>query len=282
MEKYYNHKEAERRISLMWERDNYFTPKIELSKKPFSIFLVPPNASGAMHIGNALMIAIQDILARFHRAKGDPTLWIPSTDHGGYETQVTFERELEKAGKDKWKFGSKKLFEAIKHFVEGNNETIKGQIKDLGASVDWSRFRYTMDSESLRSINKTFNKLVADNLIYRRSYMASYCPSCATILADIELEESKETIPLYFIKFTFQNSHNYLTLATTRPEFLFAATHVLIHPDDKRYAHYIGQVLINPITNKPVEIIASKRKFDPENNNQFLFPFSPSYKKYDY
>lgn len=282
MEKNYNHQEVERRINFLWERDNYFTPKIDLEKKPFSIFLVPPNASGAMHIGNALMIAIQDILARYHRAKGDPTLWIPSTDHGGYETQVNFEREVEKSGIDRLNYNSKELFEVIRLFVEDNNQTIKSQIRALGASVDWSRFRFTMDSQSLQSINKTFKKLVADNLIYRRSYMASYCPSCATILADIELKESKETIPLYFIKFAFKDSDDYLSLATTRPEFLFATSHVLVHPDDERYAHYIGRTLINPITKKPVEIIASKRKYDPENVNQFLSPFSPSYKKYDY
>lgn len=282
MEKHYNHQEVEPRINLRWEKDNYFTHRVDSAKKPFSIFLVPPNASGEMHIGNALMIAIQDILARFHRAKGDPTLWIPCTDHGGYETQVTFERELEKAGKDRWNYGSQELFAAIKRFVESNNEKIKGQIKALGASVDWSRFRFTMDDESLRAVDKTFKKLIADNLIYRRPYMASYCPLCATILADIELKESKEKMPLYFIKFTLQNSDDYLTLATTRPEFLFAVTHVLIHPADKRYARHLGQVLLNPITGQPVEIVASKRKFDPEKADSFLVPFSPSHKKYDY
>jgi len=131
MEEHYNHQEIEHKISLTWERGNYFTPKINRAKKPFSIFLTPPNTSGDMHIGNALMIAIQDILVRYHRAKGDPALWIPCTDHGGYETQVTFERELEKAGKDKWNYSRKKLFAAIKQFVEGNNETIKRQIKKL-------------------------------------------------------------------------------------------------------------------------------------------------------
>ncbi|MBI4779376.1 class I tRNA ligase family protein, partial [Candidatus Falkowbacteria bacterium] len=282
MEKYYNHQKAEHRINLMWERDNYFIPKIDRARKPFSIFLVPPNASGEMHIGNALMIAIQDILARYHRAKGDPTLWIPSTDHGGYETQVTFERELEKSGLGRLDYSSKEFFDAIKIFVECNNETIKSQIRALGASVGWSRFRYTMDNNSLEATDKTFKKMVADNLIYRRSYMANYCPLCATILADIELKENKERTPLYFIKFAFQNSDEYLSLATTRPEFLFTATHVLIHPADKQYAHHIGKILLNPITGKPVEIIASKRKLDPENSDQFLSPFFPSYKKYDY
>src|SRR3990167_11304734 len=111
MEKNYNHKDVEHKINFIWRDGNFFTPKINKAKKPFSIFLTPPNASGEMHIGNAFMIAIQDILARYHRAKGDPTLWIPCTDHGGYETQVTFEREIEKSGMDRLNYGRKELFE---------------------------------------------------------------------------------------------------------------------------------------------------------------------------
>ncbi|MDO8591012.1 MAG: class I tRNA ligase family protein [bacterium] len=282
MEKNYNHKEVEARICRTWEKGNYFTPQVDSTKKPFSIFLVPPNASGGMHVGNVLMIAIQDILARYHRAKGDSTLWIPGTDHGGYETQVTFERELEKVGKNKSDYSREGLFEEIKHFVERNNELIKTQIKAVGASVDWTRFRFTMDDDSLQAVEKTFRKMVSDNLIYRRSYMVNYCSSCGTILADIELKEDKERMPLYFIKFNFENSEEYLTLATTRPEFLFAVTHVLIHPSDERYANHIGRILKNPITGHPVEIIASKRKFDPLQRDPFLSPFSPSYIKYDY
>lgn len=282
MEEYYNHNKVEPQISLLWEQGDYFTAKIDHAKKPFSIFLVPPNASGEMHIGNALMIAIQDILARYHRAKGDPTLWIPCTDHGGYETQVTFERELEKAGIDRLHYSRKELFETIEQFVDGNNETIKKQIKALGASVDWSRFRFTMDNDSLQATEQTFKKMVSDGLIYRRPYMTSYCPLCGTILSDIELKEDKVRTPLYFIKFKFENSDDYLPLVTTRPEFLFSVTHVLIHPADKQHAAYIGKILLNPITGKPVEIVASKRKFDPQNSEPFLSPLFPSYKKYDY
>jgi len=282
MEKEYNHKKIEDRINRIWGENNYFTPKIDPAKKPFSIFLTPPNASGGMHIGNVLMIAIQDILARYHRAKGEPTLWIPSTDHGGYETQVTFEKEFEKNGEGEWYHSNKELYKGIKKFVENNNTTIKNQIKALGASVDWSRFRYTMDEDSLESTNETFKKMVSDNLVYRRSYMTNYCPSCSTILADIELKESKEKSTLYFIKFNFQESDDFLTLVTTRPEFLFSVTHVLIHPLDQRYVNHIGKTLINPTTGKEVKIIASKRKFDPEKLEPFLSPFFPSYKKYDY
>src|SRR3984957_16454289 len=120
MEEFYDHKRVESRIADLWERDTYFTPHVDPSRKPFSIYLTPPNASGPMHVGNALMIAIQDILARYHRASGEPMLWVPSIDHGGYETQVTFEKELEKSGEDKSHYTSSELFGAIKKFVDEN------------------------------------------------------------------------------------------------------------------------------------------------------------------
>lgn len=282
MEQDYNHKEVESRICQMWEKGNYFTPKIDKSKKPFSMFLAPPNASGGMHIGNMFMIAIQDILARYHRAKGEPTLWIPGTDHGGYETQVTFERELEKIGKSRYEYRNRDLFNEIKKFVEENNRLIEKQIKAMGASVDWSRFRFTMDDQAIKSVLGTFKKMVSDSLIYRNFYMVNYCSSCGTVLADIELTDKKENLPLYHIKFKVLDSEEFLSVATTRPEFLFAVTHILINPLDKRYAHHIGKILRNPITGEKAEVIEEKRKFDPAECDPFISPFAPSYKSYDY
>ncbi len=278
----FNHKEIEKYANLVWEKNNIFSPKIEKTKKPFSIFLVPPNASGPMHIGNALMVAIQDILARYHRANGETTLWVPSTDHGGYETQVTFEKELEKVGKSKLDYNKKEFFEAIKQFVEKNNTIIKNQLKSLGASVDWSRFRFTLDNNALSMLYKMFRKMISDNLIYRHLYMVNYCPSCATFLADIELKETQGKNPLYFITFNVKDSDENLTLAITHPEFLFTVTHVLVHPADKRHSYYIGKTLLNPTTGHPIEVIVSKRKFDPEKVEPFLYPFCPSFKSYDY
>ncbi len=278
----YNHKEVEPRIYKLWEEGGYFTPQPEAGKRNFSVFLPPPNASGGMHIGNVFMIALQDILVRYHRAKGDATTWIPGTDHGGYETQVTFEREFEKAGKKKSDYRKKELFQEIKTFAEHNNEVIKKQIKVMGASVDWSRFRYTMDDSSQKLVDQTFRKLVADKLMYRRSYMVNYCFHCGTVLADIELSERKAKTPLYYIKFPFEGSSEYLSLATPRPEFLFATTHVLVSPSDKRYASHIGKRLTNPITGTSVAILGSKRKWDPEKAHEPLSAFCPSYKRYDY
>ncbi|MEY2664317.1 MAG: hypothetical protein RIT04_125 [Candidatus Parcubacteria bacterium] len=283
MQKDYDHKEIEPRISKIWKESGNFTPQIDSSKKPFSMFLVPPNASGGMHIGNVLMIAIQDMLARHYRAKGRPTLWIPGTDHGGYETQVTFERKLEKEGKSRFDFRRADFFNEIQKFVESNNSSIKSQIDAMGASVDWTRFRYTMDERALKSATDMFTKMVSDNLIYRRNYMVNYCSSCGTVLADIELNNKPQTQPLYFIKFPIANNEKeYIPIATARPEFIFTTTHILAHPADKRFAQHIGKILKNPITGDPVEVVESKRKFDPATAQPFLVPFAPSYLNYDY
>ncbi len=282
MEETYNHIEVEKRIRQTWKTENRFSPAIQENKKPFSLFLVPPNASGPLHIGNAFMVAIQDILARYHRTKGTPTLWIPSTDHGGYETQVSFERELEKAGKHRSDFSRKELFHEIQQFVEKNNSLIKEQLQALGASVDWNRFRFTMDEQSVLSVNHVFKKMAEDGLIYRELYMVNFCPVCSTFLADIELKEAQEQTPLYRVNFQVQNEADYITLATSRPEFLFSITHALVHPSDAQHASYIGKTLINPITGKPVTVVASKRKFDPAHAGAALSVFAPCYKSYDY
>ncbi len=282
MQQKYNFKEVEPAIANLWEKGTYFTPRVQKGRRPYSMFLVPPNASGQMHVGNALMVAIQDILARFHRAKGEPTLWVPGTDHGGYETQVTFEREREKEGLGGEEFRRSELFSSIEKFVARNNEAIVRQVKALGASVDWSRFRFTLDAQSLAATEHMFRKMVTDNLVYRSSYMVNYCSSCKTVLADIELKEVPVQIPRYHIKFPYKDGSGHLSLVMTRPEFLFTVTHVLVHPEDTEFAGHIGQTLVNPLTGGDVAIVTSKRKYVVEEGERFLAPFCPSHIRYDY
>ena len=282
MEETYNVHETESRLTRMWEKSGHFNSKATGKGKPFSMYLVPPNASGPLHVGNALMIAIQDVLARYHRAKGDRTLWIPGTDHGGYETQVTFEREIEAKGLSKDSFTQNELIEEITKFVDVNNNTIIRQIKAMGASIDWSHFRYTLDPDSLEFVDKMFKKMIADDLIYRSSYMVNYCSSCATMLADIELKEVIGDGHLYYVKFPFKNEDGYLSIATATPEFIFAVTDILVQTQDERYSTHIGKLLTNPITGQEVRILESKRKYDLESSNNPLFVFSPSSNKYDF
>lgn len=281
MEEHYDFKTAEVRIMDLWEKIPAARPRQGERLRPFSMHLIPPNASGPLHIGNALMIAIQDVLARYHRARGAPTLWIPGTDHGGYETQITFEQEMEKTGNTP-EVTRRGLYAQIAEFVERNIEIINRQIKRAGASVDWSRLRHTLDSHSLAFVEQMFRKMVSENLIYRSSYMMNYCTSCATILADIELKEMSVSAPLYWIKFPFTEGEGCLSFATTRPEFLYSVTHVLAHRGDQRLAPYIGSTLVNPSTGEPVEVIESKRKFDSKDPEPTLFAFTPSHKKYDF
>lgn len=282
MEEHFNFQKAQEKLSRTWQERNFFSPDFSHTGKTYSTYLVPPNASGSLHIGNALMIAIQDVLVRYHRAQGDLTLWIPCTDHGGYETQVTFERELEAKGQSKDDFTRAELKTALTNFVAENNQIIIHQIYSLGASVDWTRFRFTLDEDSVNFTLRMFKKMISDDLIYRSSYMVNYCPSCATMLADIETKEQIVTTPLYFIKFPFKDEDSFLTLATAEPEFLFAVSHVLAHPQDERFTSLMGRTLTNPITGEEVPIIESKRKFDPENQESFLRVFSPSSRKYDF
>ena len=175
MDKNYDHKHVEEKLYTMWEEKGYFKPKIDKKKKPFTIVLPPPNASGKMHTGNVLMIAIEDLLIRWHRMKGDPTLWIPGTDHAGTETQITFERELKKEGKSRFNYSREELYKAIWDFVHNNKNHIESQIRQMGASVDWSRYKFTLDPDVVKTVHETFKKMYKDKLVYRDNYMVNYC-----------------------------------------------------------------------------------------------------------
>lgn len=156
MEKNYDPKLVEEKIYKMWEEGGYFTPRVVHGKKPFTILLPPPNASGRMHTGNVLMIAIEDLLIRWHRMKGDPTLWLPGTDHAGTETQITYERELKKEGKSRFQFSREELYQNIWSFVQKNRGLIESQIRQMGASVDWSRYTFTLDPQIVKTVHETF------------------------------------------------------------------------------------------------------------------------------
>lgn len=235
MDKNYDHLKYEADIYQQWEKSGAFQPKIDKNKKPFTIILPPPNASGRMHTGNILMIAIEDILVRWHRMMGDPTLWIPGTDHAGTETQITFERELKKQGKSRFNFDRQSLYQEIWKFVEANKELVNNQIRRMGASVDWSRYKFTLDPDVVEMVGNTFEKLAKDGLVYRGNYMVNYCPVCGTTYADIEIDHVERVDPLYYMKY------GPFTLATVRPETKFGDTAVAINPRDKRYQEYVGQ-----------------------------------------
>src|SRR3972149_10477535 len=235
MEKTYDHRKYERKIYSHWEKSGSFTPKIDKKKKSYTIVLPPPNASGKMHTGNVLMIAIEDLLIRWKRMQGYSALWLPGTDHAGFETQITFERELKAKGKARFDFDRNTLYEKIEGFVLENKGLIEEQIRNMGASVDWSRYKFTLDPDVIETVVNTFEKLHKDELVYRDDYMVNYCPICGTTFADLEVRHKERKDPLYFLKY------GPFSLATVRPETKFGDTAVAVHPDDKRYKKYIGK-----------------------------------------
>ncbi len=235
MEKAYNHKEAEKKWYEFWEKSGYFKPEVNSQGKAYTIVLPPPNASGKMHTGNVLMIAIEDLLIRWHRMKGYAALWVPGTDHAGTETQITFERELRKQGKSRFNFSREELYQAIWQFVQDNKGQIEQQIRQMGASVDWSRYRFTLDEQVIKTVHNTFKKMAQDKLVYRGDYMVNYCTKCGTTYSDVELKHEERKDPLYYLKY------GPFVLATVRPETKFGDTAVAVNPKDKRYKEWIGK-----------------------------------------
>lgn len=280
----YNPKESDQAMQTLWLDAKCAEYKAEGSKKTHSVFLIPPNISGPIHVGNALMVALQDIEARYHRAQGESVLWIPGLDHGGYETQVTYERSAEEKGVTaaRHEYRSEDLFPSIEEFVTEHRSTIVQQISSLGASVDWSRLRYTLDDPAIAATNNTFQKLVGDGLVGRKSYMVHYCPHCATVLADIELKKKEVAATRYGITFNHKDSEGSVMIETVAPEQLFSMTHILVHYDDKRYAQLIGMTLINPCTGAEVQVVKSTRSVKWHTERDYLAPFLPSFDRYDY
>lgn len=281
MDPKYDHTKTEAKIYEMWETGNFFKPKIDLSKKPFTIVLPPPNASGKMHIGNVLMIAIEDLLVRWHRMKGDPTLWIPGTDHAGIETQTTFERELKKQGKSRFDFDRQTLYQMIWDFVQNNKSQIESQIREMGASVDWSRLKFTLDPDVIDTVYHTFEKMHNDGLIYRGDYLVNYSFKWGTTFSDAEIHYQEKTDPLYYVKYGLvDNPDQFVEIATVRPELIMVDTHLAINPKDKKHFHLVNKKVLNPLTGKPM-VIFSDSFVDPKFGTGIV-KLTPAHDKTDY
>ncbi len=288
MEKNFDHKAVETQIYEEWEKSGAFKPREvqgQRSKvkgnKPFTIVLPPPNASGKMHMGNVLMIAIEDLMIRYHRMKGDPTLWIPGTDHAGFETQITYERELKKQGKSRFDFDRQTLYQNIWGFVQNNKSQIEGQIRAMGASVDWSRYTFTLDPHVVETVYATFARMHKEGLVYRDNYMVNYCPKCGTTFADLEILHDERVGKLYYVKYKAQGeSEKYITVATTRPETIMLDTHIAVNPKDKKRAGWIGKKVVNPLTGSEMEIIGDEL-VDPKFGTGFV-KLTPAHDKNDY
>ncbi|MFH1339085.1 MAG: valine--tRNA ligase [Candidatus Omnitrophota bacterium] len=255
----YNPKETEDKWYKVWEERRYFRSSVNPDKKPFCIVIPPPNVTGILHMGHALNNTVQDILMRYHKMKGEESLWMPGTDHAGIATQNVVEKAISREGLKRQDLGREKFLERVWQWKEQYGSTIIHQLKKLGASCDWSRTRFTMDEEYSRAVREVFVILWNEGLIYQDDKVINWCPRCQTALADEEAPHQELQGSLYYLKYHFKdNSKSFVVVATTRPETMLGDTAVAVNPGDRRYKKLVGKILILPLINREIKIIADK------------------------
>lgn len=248
----------ERKIYQFWEENKFFRAEVNREKKPFSIILPPPNANADLHLGHAMYV-YEDIMIRYHKLLGDEVLWLPGADHAGFETQYVFEKELAKKNKSRFDFAPQVLYEMIWDFVMKNKGKMENQLRRLGFALDWSKKKFTLDSDIVEIVKATFKKLYDKGLVYHDKAVVNYCPSCGTSFSDLEVVYKEEKGKLWYILYPFDYSHpekGGVTVATTRPETMLGDAAVAVNPKDKRYKKLIGRTVTVPIINRAVKIVA--------------------------
>jgi valyl-tRNA synthetase len=259
MSKAYEPGKAEKKWYGFWMSKGYFTPEIDRSKKPFVIIMPPPNVTGELHLGHALESALQDIMTRWHRMKGEPSLWLPGVDHASIAAQVVVERELAKKGLDRHQLGREKFLEHMVQWVKECRHIITEQRMKLGASCDWTRERYTMDEVSTRAVRTAFVRLFEKGLIYRGERIINWCPRCATALSDLEVDHLDLNGHLWYVRYPLvEDKEKFITVATTRPETILGDTAVAVNPKDKRFKGMVGKKVILPAVNREIPIVADE------------------------
>lgn len=260
--KVYQPQKIEKKIYKLWEKSGYFNPdKLPFKKgRPFCIIMPPPNANAPLHIGHAVFVTLEDIMIRYHRLKGDLSLWLPGTDHAGFETQVVFEKKLEKEGRSRFQMQREEFFKEIFKYTKENKKIVKKQLKLLGASCDWSREKFTLDKDIIKIVYETFNQLYKDGLLYRDKRIVNYCLKHQTAFSDLEVKYFEEKSKLYYVKYQLlDDKEKYLTVATTRPETIVGDVAIAVNPNDLRYKNLIGKKVIDPLLGRTLPIITDKR-----------------------
>jgi valyl-tRNA synthetase len=255
--KAYDPKLVEDKWYSFWEKGHYFRADPTSKKEPFCIVIPPPNVTGVLHMGHALVDTLQDILIRWKRMLGFEALWVPGTDHAGIATQTVVERHLHaKTGKRRKDFSREEFLEHVWNWKEMSEGQILAQLKKLGCSCDWSRLRFTMDDGCNRAVRTIFKKMYDEKLIYQGDYLVNWDPVTQTALSDDEVEHEERDSFLWHIKYPLANGHGHVIIATTRPETMLGDTAVAVHPDDERYQKLIGQQIRLPLSNRLIPIIA--------------------------
>ena len=247
--KTYDPKEAERNHYARWEERGYFAPEInkDSTAPVFTIVIPPPNVTGSLHMGHALQHTMMDVLTRHKRMLGWRTLWLPGMDHAGISTQLMVVRQLKKEGLSRHDLGREKFVERVWQWKQEYGGQILNQLRREGASVDWSRFRFTMDEDLSRAVRESFVRLYEDKLIYRGKRIVNWCPNDQTVLSDLEVLREPQKGKLYYLRYPFKDGSGAVTVATTRPETMLGDTAVAVNPNDERYKDLLGATLLLPL-----------------------------------
>ena len=263
--KQYDPKEAEQHHYERWEKNGYFAPEInrDPSAPVFSIVIPPPNVTGSLHMGHALQHTLMDVMTRHKRMRGYRTLWLPGMDHAGISTQLMVSRALKKEGLSRHDLGREKFVERVWKWKLESGGQITVQMRREGASVDWSREKFTMDEDLSRVVREVFVRLYDEGLIYRGNRIVNWCPQDQTVLSDLEVEKLPQAGKLYYLQYPIKESDERITVATTRPETMLGDTAVAVNPNDERYRNIVGKTILLPLTNREIPIVADEY-VDPE------------------
>ena len=259
--KSYQPEDIEPRHYQRWEQAGYFRPSGE--GPSYCIVIPPPNVTGTLHMGHAFQYTIMDALIRYHRMRGDNTLWQMGTDHAGIATQMVVERLLGDEGKSRHDLGRDAFVERVWEWKEHSGNTISRQLRRLGASVDWSRDRFTMDPELCEAVTEVFVRLHEEGLIYRGKRLVNWDPVLRTAISDLEVLSAEEPGKMWRFRYPLVEADDYLVVATTRPETMLGDTAVAVHPDDERYRKYIGREVRLPLAERRIPVVADEY-VDPE------------------
>ncbi len=259
--KIYEPNQYEADIYALWETSGAFKPTGE--GDPYSIVMPPPNANANLHIGTGMTIALQDILIRYHRMKGDRTLYLPGADHAGFETWVVYEKYLASKGQSRFDFTREELYQQVWDFVAKNRGNMETQMREVGASADWDRFTFTLDDNIVQRAFKSFSKMWDDGLIYRGERIVNFCTTHGTGFSDYEVEYKDEKSKLWTIAFPLADGSDFIEIATTRPETMVGDVAVAVNPNDERYKRFVGKEVALPLTDRKIPILADEM-VDPE------------------
>ncbi|WP_099320484.1 valine--tRNA ligase [Anaerococcus sp. Marseille-P3625] len=255
METKYNPSGFEKEIYKKWEDGGYFKAKVNKDKKPFTIVMPPPNVTGQLHLGHALNNTIQDIIIRYKRMNGFEALWIPGTDHASISTEAKVVGKIRSEGKSKKELGREKFLEEAWAWTEKYGGTIKKQLRTIGVSCDWDYDSFTMDENLTRAVRRVFKKMYDDGFIYQGNRIVNWDVEAETAISDAEVYHEEKEGNLWYIKYFFEDSDDYITIATTRPETMFGDLAVAVNPEDERFKDKIGKSLILPLVGRKIPLI---------------------------